>query len=199
MGRLKRKVISFDEADLEWINPLINDWEKENEGKKQGDLIVQLLREFTLQRESISIEDESETEFVTPIEKDKQHYFGRAREVLSINLDEFGSGARMLQDRLQDGYEKLKGDIGKSTQALSNRFNKLESRVRGLISRPHEEAGEARVEALEAKVEKLQTMVNELKAKLAGHDEDEEDRFDEAAALATEMEELLAHEQAPAR
>jgi hypothetical protein len=40
----KRKVFTFDESDLEWINPMLLEWEKENEGKKGGVLITELMK-----------------------------------------------------------------------------------------------------------------------------------------------------------
>lgn len=198
MGQEKRKVFSFDENDLEWINPLIVEWVKENEGKKRGDLLVQLLREFKLQRDGILEEDESQPEVVTPIKKEKQDYFGHVREVLNINFDELESRAQRLQDELQNRYEELKGNVGKSSRVLSNSFNKFQSRVRSLFSRLREGARDARVEELEAELERLQTMTNELKAKLDEQEEDEEeDRFDEDAAIAAEMEEIISQAQAP--
>ena len=45
MSNTKRKVFTFDESDLEWINPILLEWEKENEGKKGGELITKLMKE----------------------------------------------------------------------------------------------------------------------------------------------------------
>ena len=42
----KRKVFTFDESDLEWINPMLLEWEKVNEGTKGGALITKLMKEY---------------------------------------------------------------------------------------------------------------------------------------------------------
>ena len=42
----KRKVFTFDESDLEWINPMLLEWEKENEGEKGGAFVTRLMKEY---------------------------------------------------------------------------------------------------------------------------------------------------------
>ncbi len=46
MSNTKRKVFTFDESDLDWINPMLLEWEKENEGKKGGVLVTKLMKEY---------------------------------------------------------------------------------------------------------------------------------------------------------
>lgn len=46
MSNGKRRVFTFEESDLEWINPMLLEWEKENEGKNGGDLITKLMKEY---------------------------------------------------------------------------------------------------------------------------------------------------------
>ena len=46
MSDTKRKVFTFDESDLDWINPLLLEYEKENDGKKSGALITDLMKEY---------------------------------------------------------------------------------------------------------------------------------------------------------
>jgi len=46
MSDTKRKVFTFDESDLDWINPMLLEWEKENEGKKGGVLVTKLMKEY---------------------------------------------------------------------------------------------------------------------------------------------------------
>jgi len=50
---MKKKTFSFEEEDLEWINPILVEWSKENEGKSQSDLIVQLLKEHKDRRPTL--------------------------------------------------------------------------------------------------------------------------------------------------
>jgi len=44
MSQMRKKSFSFEEEDLEWINPILVEWSKENEGKAQSDLVLQLDR-----------------------------------------------------------------------------------------------------------------------------------------------------------
>ena len=46
MSDTKRRVITFKESDLDWINPLLLQYEKENGDKKSGDLIAELMKEY---------------------------------------------------------------------------------------------------------------------------------------------------------
>jgi len=46
MSNTRRKVFTFDESDLDWINPMLLEWEKENEGKKGGALVTKLMKEY---------------------------------------------------------------------------------------------------------------------------------------------------------
>lgn len=178
---VKKKSFSFDETDLEWINPLLIEWVKENEGKKQGDLIVQLLRDFKLERERVFIEDDSQAEVITSVKKEKLNYFERVRKVLNIIFDKLESHMRRLLNELQKGYKELMGNIRRLEArervrtVLSNVFDKLESSVRQLFTRTREEVRETRVEELEAEIKRLQTMVNEMKAEPAEHGEEEEE------------------------
>jgi hypothetical protein len=48
------KGIIFSKSDMEWIEPLFLEWKKENEGKQLEELIVELLREYKIQRENFS-------------------------------------------------------------------------------------------------------------------------------------------------
>ena len=46
MSQMRKKSFSFEEEELSWINPLLVEWAKENEGKNQSGLILQLLEEY---------------------------------------------------------------------------------------------------------------------------------------------------------
>ena len=46
MSNTKRKVFTFDVSDLEWINPMLLEWEKESEGQNGGALITELMKEY---------------------------------------------------------------------------------------------------------------------------------------------------------
>lgn len=46
MSNTKRRVFTFDESDLEWINPMLLEWEKESEGKNGAALITKLMKDY---------------------------------------------------------------------------------------------------------------------------------------------------------
>ena len=52
MINIAKNSIIFSELDMDWIEPLFLEWIKENEGKKREELILDLLREYKLQREN---------------------------------------------------------------------------------------------------------------------------------------------------
>ena len=54
MVNSNEKSIIFSKSDMQWIEPLFLEWNKENEGKKLKELIVELLREYKTQRENFS-------------------------------------------------------------------------------------------------------------------------------------------------
>ncbi len=37
MSQMRKKSFSFEEEELAWMNPLLVEWAKENEGKNQSD------------------------------------------------------------------------------------------------------------------------------------------------------------------
>ena len=46
MSNTKRRVFTFDESDLEWINPMLLEWKKESEGKNGAALITKLMKDY---------------------------------------------------------------------------------------------------------------------------------------------------------
>ena len=46
MSNTKRKVFTFEESDVEWIDPLLVEWQKDNEGKRKSEFIAHLMQEY---------------------------------------------------------------------------------------------------------------------------------------------------------
>jgi len=105
LGKQRRKSFTFDEADVDWINPLILEWVKENEGKKQSDLIKDLLKDYKTDRENISPEEE------TPLKKgllsEREDYAGRISKSLSASFSKLGPQLNQLTDVLKDEWGKF--------------------------------------------------------------------------------------------
>lgn len=172
MGQGKRKVLRFNEDDMKWIDPLIKKWIKENEGKNQSDLIVQLLKDFKLRSEGVSTEDKVQSKRE---HKDKKDYFGEIR----ARADPIVSS---LQEKLHSGYKDIKSNTGKGVETLGNKFKNLKSSVNDLFSGLQLETKDVRVEMMKAEVERLQNMVDEL---VRAQDADMEELQSEARAAAS--------------
>jgi hypothetical protein len=54
MSDIKRKTFQFHQEDLDWINPLILEWEEENQGRPKGELIAELLQDYRHDKETIA-------------------------------------------------------------------------------------------------------------------------------------------------
>jgi len=113
LGEEKKKTFSFSESELEWINPLILEWTKENEGKKQGDLITQLLRDYKSERENEHKEKKRRAKTETTAEPEKGDYGARVGEALSGTSARLRSGTYQLRGQLTERYEKFADDIGR--------------------------------------------------------------------------------------
>lgn len=118
MGNLtdeKRKSFTFQETDLDWINPLLIEWVKENEGKKQGDLIKQLLRDFKSEKK----EDKVQVKPEKPKIRGEIDYVSRISDTLREALKQLKTKAQEIQSRLTKEYRQL-----------VERISKLEARKR---------------------------------------------------------------------
>ena len=104
MSQSKRKVLTIDEQDLEWINPMLVEWEKENEGKRQGDLIVQLLKDYK--------EDEtpSRSEIKT-IASTVRSRFKQLQEKLTTQSKILGMKMRAFSDQMKQKMRATKNRL----------------------------------------------------------------------------------------
>ncbi len=127
MVQEKRKSFVFEETDLEWINPLLVEWAKENEGKKQGELIAELLKDYKEKRESEQVTREM------PSEAEGVNYAERVGDALSGASVKLKEGADKLQDQLRGGYKQLAENIGKletkrrASEAIDTASEKVKS------------------------------------------------------------------------
>lgn len=104
MSQSKRKVLTIDEQDLEWINPMLVEWEKENEGKRQGDLIVQLLKDYK--------EDETPSRFeIKTITSKIRSRFEQLQEKLITQSKIFGMKMRAFSDQMKQKMRETKNRL----------------------------------------------------------------------------------------
>ena len=190
MSGLRRKVFSFNQAELKWVDPLITEWMEENKGKNQSDLILELLQEYKNKRENFN---SNNSQSINIIKENKQDYFGRIRDTINVNFDKFQSHASKLQNELRERarYEDIKAGIEKSRQKLSDGFNKLENRVREIIPRPKSKDIEhSDVEYLEGEIQRLQSIVKDLRSRVDEKNDDEQLILDQSEAIANQIKEV---------
>lgn len=101
MSQSKRKVFTFDEDDLEWINPMLLEWEKENEGKKQGELVTALLNDYRENKKPSGFDLQS------TMDKIRIHT-DRFRSALSSSTEIFRSQLRDFLNQMKRKSHDLK-------------------------------------------------------------------------------------------
>jgi mevalonate kinase len=104
MSQMKKKSFSFEEEELAWINPLLVEWTKENKGKSQSDLMLQLLRDFRVRKHSLRESLDGATSTV----KEKVSVFSiRSKDSLDTLMSKSKEGLSTLHDMMESGSGKL--------------------------------------------------------------------------------------------
>ncbi len=101
---MRKKSFSFEEEELEWINPILVEWSKENEGKTQSDFILQLLKEHRDKRPSLRESLDGATDSL----KEKLHdYSTKLKDSMDGLAEKLKSGLQSMQDKVQAGRGKI--------------------------------------------------------------------------------------------
>ena len=138
LRRQRRKSFTFDEADVDWINPLILEWVKENEGKKQSDLIKDLLQDYKTNRENISPEEEITVK--KGLLSEREDYAGRISKSLNASFSKLGPQLNQLMDALRDGWGKFVVKMreleagSRLRKSITNFSNELKPRLNQLLT-----------------------------------------------------------------
>lgn len=166
MVKERRKSFSFQETDLEWINTLLVEWAEENEGKKQGDLITQLLKDYKKERKGAGRKSKAPEEAAEPT--DKADYTARLSDALSDTSAKLKTGAEKLQGQLKQGYGQLAENIGK-LEARKAAGEALE-----VASEKLKAGGQQVSDGLKKGYEQLLGNIKKLKEKATKEQKDEE-------------------------
>ena len=140
LGRQRRKSFTFDEADVDWINPLILEWVKENEGKKQSDLIIDLLQDYKTNRKNPPLEEETPLEKASSSDGGREDYAGRISKSLSASFSKLGPQLNQLMDALRDGWGKFVVRMreleagARLRKSITNFSNELKPRLHQLLT-----------------------------------------------------------------
>jgi gas vesicle protein len=122
MSQMRKKSFSFEEEDLEWINPILVEWSKENEGKNQSDLVLQLLKEHRDKRPSLKESFDGATDSL----KEKLHdYSTKSKDSMDGLAEKSKSGLQSMQDKVQawrgkivDRLRKVEADVRTKVEEL---------------------------------------------------------------------------------
>jgi len=115
MSETKRKYFTFQEEELEWIDPLLYEWSK-NEGRPYSDLILQLLKEYKDREPPLRDTLDMAASSMKGILSD---YSARSKDALSDVMEKSMDGLQTVQSRLQSGGSRL-----------IDQFHRVESNVR---------------------------------------------------------------------
>jgi phage-related minor tail protein len=151
----KRKSFTFDEEDMEWINPLILEWVKENEGKNQSDFMKELMTGYKARREGAPEEEAPIGRALPSVEGIKDYM---ERIPLGATRDELGSRLEGLSDTVKSEYGKLSTKVreleagARLRKALQDFSRELRPRLEGLL-----DAIKRKIKDLTDEIKKLQT------------------------------------------
>jgi gas vesicle protein len=135
MSQMRKKSFSFEEEELEWINPILVEWSKENEGKTQSDLVLQLLKEHRDKRPSLKESLDGATDSL----KEKLHdYSTKSKESIDGLAEKLKSGLQSMQDKVQAGRGKIVDRLHKVEADVRTKVEEL----RADRSQPKEDSEE---------------------------------------------------------
>ena len=95
---MRKKSFSFEEEELSWINPLLVEWTKENEGKKQSDLVLKLLTEH---RDRTPTLKETLDEATNTMKEKLSDYSSKSKDNLQNMQSKMKTGGEGFMDRIR--------------------------------------------------------------------------------------------------
>lgn len=103
MSPMKKKSFSFEEEELDWINPLLVEWSKENEGN-QSDLVLQLLRDYRDRGPTLK---DTLDETASTMKVKLSDYSSRSKVALDGFMGKSKEGLQTVQSKVKTGSDKL--------------------------------------------------------------------------------------------
>jgi hypothetical protein len=135
MSQMRKKSFSFEEEELAWINPLLVEWAKENEGKKQSDLVLKLLTEH---RDRTPTLKETLDDATSSMKEKLSDYSSKSREALDGFMGKSKDGLQNMQSKMKTGGE---GFMDRLRKAETDVRTKLED-IKAERSQPKEDPQE---------------------------------------------------------
>jgi len=136
MSELKRKYFTFEEEDLEWINPLLEEWSEENEGKSQSDLVLHLLREYRDKEPQLK---ETLDMAASSMKEKLSDYSVRSKDVLDDVVVKSKDGLLTVQSRVQSGGSRLMDQLRRVESDVRTRLEDMKAEKKEPDDNPEEE------------------------------------------------------------
>lgn len=136
MPKTKRKCFTFDEKELKWIDPLLEEWSEENEGKSHSDLILQLLKEHRDREPQLK----GTLDMAASSMKEKlSDYSVRSKDVLDDVVVKSKDGLQIMQTRVQSGGSKLMDQLRKVESNFRTKLEDMKAESKEPDDDPEEE------------------------------------------------------------
>lgn len=119
---MKKKSFTFQEEDLDWINPLLVEWAKENEGKTQSDLVLQLLKDHRDRGPTLKETLDGAT---SSVKERVSEYSARSKEALDGFKDKSKEGLQSVQSKVQAGGGGFMDRLRKAEADVRNRLEEV--------------------------------------------------------------------------
>ncbi len=136
MSELKRKYFTFEEEELEWINPLLEEWSDENEGKNQSDLVLQLLRKYRDREPALK---ETLDMAASSMKEKLSDYSVRSKDVLDDVVVKSKDGLLTVQSRVQSGGSRLMDQLRRVESDFRTRLEDIKAEKKEPDDDPEEE------------------------------------------------------------
>ncbi len=136
MSKTKRKYFTFDEKELKWIDPLLEEWSEENDGKPNSDLILQLLKEY---RDSEPPLRGTLDMAASSMKEKLSDYSVRSKEVLDDVVVKSKEGLLTVQSRVQSGGSKLMDQLRKVESNFRTKLEDIKTERKESKEDPEEE------------------------------------------------------------
>ncbi len=123
MSEMKKKYFTFQEKELEWIDPLLHEWSRK-EGKPYSGLVLQLLEDYrdrepplkdTLDMAASSMKDVL------------SEYSARSKDALDSVMEKSMDGLQTVQSKLKSGGTMLMEQIHKVGSDVRTKLEEIKA------------------------------------------------------------------------
>ena len=127
MSAMKKKCFTFEEKEVEWIDPLLYKWSKD-EGKPYSDLILQLLKDYRDREPPLKDVLDTAASSMKDILSD---YSARSKDALDGVMEKSKDGLQTVQSKVQSGGTMLMEQIRKVESNVRTKLEDIKAERKG--------------------------------------------------------------------